>query len=102
MKCRIIRSKRPAVLAANLVCLLVNAPRIRVLLNANRNSIHLAREKLLGHIKPPTYEAAFDPPQLLAVQKDIRFPVDPIEVQPGRLLRPFRWSSEFRPIPEVR
>ncbi len=62
----------------------------------------LTRNNQIRHIELASHKGAFDTAQFLSVQKDIRFPVDPVEVQEQAvLLESFR-HFELVTIPEVR
>ena len=62
----------------------------------------LTRDNQVRHIELAPHKGAFDTPQFLSIHIDIRFPVDPVEVQEQAILLESFRHFKFVAIPEVR
>src|SRR5580704_12438789 len=97
----IVGAQSAAVRATVLVGLLLAASGSGVLFDPYGEGILLARAQLASYIEAASHESAFDTTNLLAIQEDVGFPVDAIEIQPNHLPRRQLGRRELGAVPEV-
>src|ERR1700691_825835 len=79
---RVIRAERAAVLIRIVESLLLYAPGRGILLHPHSQGVFLAGMHQACYIETAAHQAAFDASELLAIEKDIRLPVNAAEVEP--------------------
>src|SRR5262249_1794662 len=98
---RIVGAKAAAIFARGLKGFLLCAAGCRVFLDANCERVGFAGNQRAADIAASAHKTAFDAPELFAVEINLRFPVDAVEVKPRELLWRNCRRSELGAIPEV-
>ena len=100
MECRVVGSKDTAIEVGALLVLLLDGSDVQVLDDLDGNDV-LARHDYVGHVELSTDEGTLNTADLLAVDEDIRLPVDTIEVKEQPILLESFRQVELVAIPEI-